>query len=58
VSENEVLSKVFKPRKDDIGKQFKILHNKVLCDLYRSHSTVMVVKLRGLPWSGHVAIVG
>jgi hypothetical protein len=37
VSENKI-RKIFGPMWDDVTEQFRILHNKELCDFYRSAS--------------------
>jgi len=44
ISENKVLSKIFGPKNGEMSRQFRILCNKELCDLYRSPSIVRVVK--------------
>jgi hypothetical protein len=48
--EHEVLRKnnVFGPQRDEVSEQIKILHNKELCDLYKSPNIVRVVKLNVL----------
>jgi len=39
-----LLKKIFGPKKDAVSEQFRTLHNKELCDLYRSVSVVRTVK--------------
>jgi hypothetical protein len=48
----------FRPRKDEISEQFRILHKGELCDLYRSRGIVKGVNWRGLHWARHVARMG
>jgi hypothetical protein len=36
--------KIFRPKRDEVSEHFRILHNKKLCDLYRSPSIARVVK--------------
>jgi len=43
-----VLRKIFGPKKDEVNEQFRMLHNKKVCDLYRSTLIILTVKSRGL----------
>jgi hypothetical protein len=43
-SENQVLRKIFGPKNDKVGWQFRILYNMVIHDLNRSPSIVKIVK--------------
>jgi hypothetical protein len=42
-------------RRVKVSCQFRILHNKELCDVHRSSSVAVVVKYLRVPWAGHVA---
>jgi hypothetical protein len=38
--------------------EWRNLHNEELHDLYHSHKTVQVIKLRRIRWAGHLAYMG
>jgi hypothetical protein len=54
VFENRVLRKVFGPKKDEITREWRKLHNGELNDLYCSTNIDRVIKSR-MRWVGHVA---
>ena len=58
VFENRVLRKVFGPKRDDVTREWRKLHNEELNDLYSLPSIVRVVKSRRMRWAGHVARMG
>jgi hypothetical protein len=58
VFENRVLRRVFGPKRDDVTKEWRKLHNEDLNDLYSLPNIVRVVKLRRIRWAGHVARMG
>jgi len=58
VFENMVLRKIFGPRRDEVTREWKRLHNEELNDLYSSPSIVRVIKSRRMRWAGHVARMG
>ena len=53
--ENRVLRRITVPKRDEIIRQWRKLHNEELNGLYFSPNTVRVIKLR---WAGHVARMG
>jgi len=57
VFQNMVL-RIFGPRRDEVTGESRRLHNEELNDLYSSPNTVRVIKSRRMRWAGHVARVG
>jgi len=57
VFENMVL-RIFGPRKDEVTGEWRRFHNKELNDLYPSPNIVRVIKSKRMRWAGHVAHVG
>jgi hypothetical protein len=58
VSENRVLRKIFGPKKDNVTREWRKLHNEELIDMYSSPNSFRVIKLRTIRWVGHVANMG
>jgi hypothetical protein len=58
VFENRVLRRIFGPRRDEVTREWRKLHNEQLNDLYSSPNIVRVIKLRIMRWAGHVARMG
>jgi hypothetical protein len=40
---------------DEVHEQFRVLYNKVLCDLYRLSSFIRLEKSKRPKWTGHVS---
>ena len=57
VFENMVL-RIFGPRRDEVTGEWRRLNNEELNDLYSSLNTVRVTKSRRMRWAGHVARMG
>jgi hypothetical protein len=57
VFENKVLRKIFGPKRDEVTREWRQLHNEGLNDLY-SLNIVRVIKSRRMKWAGHVARMG
>jgi len=57
VFENMVL-RIFGPRRDKITGEWRRLHNKELNDLYSSPNIMQVIKSRRMRWAGHVVCMG
>jgi hypothetical protein len=57
VSENRVLRRIFGPKRDDITRVCRKLHNEELQILYSSPNIITQIKSRRM-WAGHVAPMG
>jgi hypothetical protein len=57
VFENMVL-RIFGPRRDEVMGDWRRLHNEELNDLYSSPNIVWVIKSSRVRWAGHVACMG
>ena len=53
--ENRVLRRIFGPKRDEVIREWRKLHNEELNDLYSSLNIVRVIKSRRMRWVGHVA---
>jgi hypothetical protein len=53
-----VLRRIFGPKKDEVTRKWRRLHNKELYALYSSPNIIRVIKSRRLRWVGHVARMG
>jgi len=58
VFENRVLRKMFGPRRNEVTREWRRLHNEELNDLYCSPNIVRVIKMRRMQWAGHVVHMG
>ena len=58
MSENRVLGKIFRPKRDEVTGECRKLHKADLNDLYSSNNIVRVIKLIRMRWAGHVARMG
>jgi hypothetical protein len=55
VFENRVLRRIFGPKRDELTRSWRKLHNEELHNLYFSPDVVRMVKSRKTRWAGHVA---
>jgi hypothetical protein len=55
--ENRVL-RIFGPKRDEVTREWRKLHNEELHDLYFSPSIIRIIKKRRMRWAGHVARMG
>jgi len=53
-----VLRRIFGPKRNEVTRDWKKLHNKELNDLYSSPNIFCVIKSRRKEWAGHVARMG
>jgi len=53
-----VFRRIFGPRRDEVKREWRKLHNEELNDLYCSPNIVRVIISRGMGWAGHVANMG
>jgi hypothetical protein len=55
VFENRVLRRIFGPKRDEVTREWKKLHNEVLNDMYSSPYITQMIKTRRMRCAGHVA---
>jgi hypothetical protein len=53
-----VLRSIFGPKRDEVTREWRKLHNEELNDLYSSSNSFRVIKSRIMRWAGHVAHMG
>ena len=58
VFENRVLRRIFGPKREELKREWRKLHNEELNDLNSSPNTFRVIKSRRMRWAGHVARIG
>jgi hypothetical protein len=58
VFENRVLRRIFGPKRDDVTRDWRKLHNEELHNLYSSLNIIRMYKSRRMRWAGHVAQMG
>jgi len=58
VFENRVLRRIFGPKRDEVKKECRKLHNEELNGLYSSASIVGMIKSRRMKWAVHVTSMG
>jgi hypothetical protein len=54
VFENRVLRRIFEPKRNEVTRGWRKLHNEELHKLYSS-SIIRMIKSRRMRWTGHVA---
>jgi hypothetical protein len=55
VFENRVLRRIFGPKRDEVTREWRKLHNEELHDMHSSPSIIRIMKARRMRWAGHVA---
>jgi hypothetical protein len=58
VFENRVLRRIFGPKRDEVTREWRKLHNRELHDLYSSPSIIRIMNSRRLRWAGHTERTG
>jgi len=58
VFENRVLRRIFGPKREEVKRKWRKLHNKEIKDLFCSPNFVRVIKSRRMRWAGHVTRMG
>ena len=54
VLENRVLRRIFGPKRNEVTKEWRRLHNEELYALYSSPNIIWVIKSRRLRWVGNI----
>jgi hypothetical protein len=55
VSENRALRRIFEPKRDEIIRGWRKLHNVGLHNLHSSSSIIRMIKSRRMRWAAHIA---
>jgi hypothetical protein len=55
VFENRVLRRICSPKRDEVMRDWRKLHNEELHTLYLSPNIIRMTKSRRMRWAGHVA---
>jgi hypothetical protein len=58
VFEARLLRRIFGPKRDEVIREWRKLHNEELNDLYASPHIFRVIKSKVMRWAGHVACMG
>jgi hypothetical protein len=53
-----VLRRIFGPKRDEVMRECRKLHNEELHNLYSSPNIIRQIKSRQMRWAGHVACMG
>jgi hypothetical protein len=53
VYENRVLRRISGPKKEEVARDWRRLHNEELHNMYASSNIIMVIKSRRMRWAGH-----
>ena len=58
VFENRVFRRIFGPKRDEVTREWRKLHNEELNDFYTSPNIVRAIKSRRMRWAVHAARMG
>jgi hypothetical protein len=58
VFECRVLRRIFRPKRDEVTREWRKLHNEELHDLYCSPHIIRVIESSIMRWAGHVGRMG
>jgi hypothetical protein len=53
--EGRVLRRIFGPKRDEVARGWRKLHNEELHNLYPSPSIIRMIKSGRMKWAGHIA---
>jgi hypothetical protein len=56
--ENRLLRRIYGPKRDEVTREWRKLHNEELRDFYFSRNVSKIIKSRRMRWAGHVARMG
>jgi hypothetical protein len=52
------MRRIFGPKRDEVTREWRKLHNEELLGLYFLPSIIRIIKSRRMKWAGHVARMG
>jgi hypothetical protein len=55
--ESRVLRKTVRPKRGEVTREWRRLHDEKLYDLYHSPNIIQVIKSRIMSWAEHVALM-
>jgi hypothetical protein len=55
VFENKVLRRIFGPKRDEVTRGWRKLHNEEVHNLYSSPNILRMIKSKTMRWAGHIA---
>ena len=55
---NRVLRRIFGPKRDEVTREWRKLHNEEPEDLYYSPNIILLIKLGRMSWVGCIASMG
>jgi hypothetical protein len=58
VFENRVLRRIFGPKRNEVTREWRKMHNGELNNLYSSPGIIRQIKSRRMRWAGHVVHMG
>jgi hypothetical protein len=58
VFEDRVLRSIFGPKRDEVTRGWRKLHNEELHNFYSSPNIIRMVKSRSMRWAGRIARMG
>jgi len=58
VSQNRVLRRIFGPKREEVVRDWRKLHEEELHNLYTSPDMIRVMKSKSVRWVGHVTRMG